>query len=128
MIDKAREILNLWVEKVNVLDIDSIEKMYSGDAQLLPTFSSKTLLGQTEIRGYFNKFTTHSSVVVTLHPNSVSVREMSDSVAVVSGLYCWRIDMDGEDLSFEARFTFVITPNSEHPIRHHHSSQIPRSI
>ncbi len=128
MIESANDILQRWVSLTNKLDVDAITAMYSKDAQLLPTFSSKGLIGNEQIRGYFEKFTNHSSVTVTLHPKSIISRELGDSVSIVSGLYRWEVDMDEELLNFEARFTMIIAPNDKQPIKHHHSSQIPRSI
>jgi hypothetical protein len=124
----AQKILEEWIAEINNLDVSRISKLYSEDAQLLPTFSSKPLIGREEISGYFDKFTKHESVTVELHPNSITVRDLSGGVALVSGLYCWNIDMDGERLNFEARFSFLIVAEDEGPIKHHHSSQIPRSI
>ncbi len=128
MMLSANDILNKWVTLTNELNVPEITNLYSSDAQLLPTFSSKALVGTEPIRGYFKRFTTHSKVTVTLHPNSITIRKMSDTVNMASGLYCWEIDMDDELLNFEARFSMVIVPGDEHPIKHHHSSQIPRSI
>lgn len=124
----AEEILDKWVRLVNTLDVDSIVDMYSDTAQLLPTFSSKTLSGKEGIRTYFKRFEAHSSVVVSLHPKSLLFREIGDGIYIASGLYCWKIDMDDELLNFEARFSFVLKTNDDSPIHHHHSSQIPRSI
>ncbi len=128
MKESANDILQKWVSLTNKLDVDAITAMYSSDAQLLPTFSSKGLIGNTEIRGYFEKFTNHSSVTVTLHPNSIISRELCGTTSIVSGMYRWEVEMDEELLNFEARFSMVITPDDEQPIKHHHSSQIPRSI
>jgi len=128
MWQSANDVLQTWVNLTNKLDVHAITQLYSSDALLLPTFSSKTYHGNSDICNYFQKFTSHSSVTVTLHPNSIAVHDIDNHVSIVSGLYCWEIDMDDELLNFEARFSMVIVPNDEHPIKHHHSSQIPRSI
>jgi hypothetical protein len=44
------------------------------------------------------------------------------------GIYCWRFAVDGEPLSFEARFSYFMDTARPRPILHHHSSQIPRML
>ena len=46
----------------------------------------------------------------------------------MNGNYLWDMVIDGETLSFEARFSYVLDLESPAPIMHHHSSQVPRVL
>lgn len=65
---------------------------------------------------------------IALHEKTLKIQTISQDVYVMSGIYCWRFAVDGELLSFEARFSYVIDFSKPRPIIHHHSSQIPRTL
>ena len=121
-------VLKEWAEHVNSKSLDDLLLLYDEDASLLPTFSNKTLSNIDGIRSYFDKLASHDQLAVNIHEKTVNVQKTSDSSEVITGIYKWELDYDGEVLAFEARFTFSICLGAERPIMHHHSSQIPRAL
>ncbi|MGE9291937.1 MAG: DUF4440 domain-containing protein, partial [Puniceicoccales bacterium] len=63
-----------------------------------------------------------------LHEKTLKIQEVQERIVMLSGIYNWRFVVDEELLNFEARFTYVMDPASAHPILHHHSSQLPRTL
>ncbi len=124
----ARTILNQWIEQVNAGNVDDVVALYADDAALIPTFSARTLRTQAERADYFQNLGSRPNASVALHEPTVHEQRVSDSVSVLSGLYTFRFEVDGQLLTFEARFTFVVDSARPAPILHHHSSQIPRGL
>lgn len=122
------EILNIWMKAVNNGDLDTLMGLYHENAILIPTFSNRILNTRAKILDYFEKLSKREELCVALHEKTVSVHEITSSVFAMSGIYCWRFEVDEEMLSFEARFSFVLDLNSSQPIVQHHSSQIPRML
>ncbi|MHC4886180.1 MAG: nuclear transport factor 2 family protein [Planctomycetota bacterium] len=128
MFENAEAALTAWLDGVNNGDLDTVEGMYSEDAVLLPTFSSRIRRTVAERRDYFEGLAKHENVTVELHDSTLDVHSLADSLFSLSGIYCWTFDVDGETLHFEARFTYTIDITKEAPILHHHSSQVPRGL
>lgn len=122
------KILNKWMEFVNKRDLEKVLYLYNKEAVLIPTFSNRMLNSPAKIRDYFEKLTSRSELSVTLHENTIRIQMISEIIYAVSGIYLWYLSVEDEPLSFEARFSFVFNLNSESPIIHHHSSQIPRML
>ena len=93
------------------------------------TAESNRLLSKTEnIRDYFSKLCTREDLSIALHEKTLNVQSISDNIYSLHGIYCWRFAIDGELLSFEARFSYVLDFSRPKPILQHHSSQIPRTL
>ncbi len=122
------EVLNAWIEAVNTLDIDTILTMYSADHILLPTFSPHMIRDDAATLQYFQQLGTRKGLSVRLHQRTLTEQRLNEDCSVFSGIYTWTFEVDDEPLSFASRFTFVIDLADDKPIRHHHSSQIPRTL
>lgn len=125
---EPKQILRDWMEAVNKKEVEEILSFYSKDAVLIPTFSNRILDTRAKIRGYFEKLGSNDELKVTLHENTVKALKVSENIFALSGIYLWRLSVEGESLNFEARFSFVLDLNLEDPVIQHHSSQIPRML
>ncbi|MGE5350697.1 MAG: nuclear transport factor 2 family protein [Acidobacteriota bacterium] len=125
---KPGQILSEWIEAVNKRDIDNILSFYNRNAVLIPTFSNRILDTPAKIRDYFERLGSNDELKVTLHENTMKVLKVSETVFALSGIYLWRLSVEGETLNFEARFSFVLDLNLQDPVIQHHSSQIPRML
>ena len=119
-------ILKIWVERVNAGDLEGIIGMYAESATLLPTFSPQQAATEAGIRAYFAKLASKPELRVQLHKDTCVVHQLGESVECVCGHYTFSYEADGRIQSFAARFTFVIDAMQDHPIIHHHSSQLPQ--
>jgi hypothetical protein len=125
---KPEQILKEWMQAVNAGDVEALLALYDEKAVLIPTFSNR-LLGQPEkIRDYFEKLSTREELSIALHEKTLGIQQIKDQVHAMHGIYCWRFAIDGELLSFEARFSYLLDMALPHPILQHHSSQIPRTL
>lgn len=125
---EPQQILRDWMEAVNTKEVESILPFYSKDAVLIPTFSNRILDTRAKIRGYFEKLGSNDELKVTLHENTLKMQKVSENIFALSGIYLWRLSVEGESLNFEARFSFVMDLSLDAPILQHHSSQIPRML
>lgn len=121
-------VLRAWVAAVNCGNVDQLVGLYAEDAVLLSTFSAPVLSSPEAIRDYFERLAARPGLSVTLHDRTLRSRPVSETAHVLSGIYCFRFEVDGEPLSFEARFTFVVDVTLPRPIVHHQSAQIPRDL
>ncbi len=128
MFNSPKDILNLWIESINSRNLKNVLGFYDETAILLPTFSNKFFHNPKGIKSYFVKISSHKELLVKLHDNTLTVQDLSNGLYSLSGIYCWRFEVDGEVLNFEARFTFIMNIKKTSPIIHHHSSQIPRML
>ncbi|MGE5500098.1 MAG: nuclear transport factor 2 family protein [Syntrophothermus sp.] len=126
--NRTREILKKWVNSVNSREMETLLSFYDEHAVLIPTFSNRILDTPAKIRDYFERLNSHEELRVSLHENTVKTMQVSEDVYTLSGIYLWKLAIEEEVLSFEARFSFVLNMNSERPIVQHHSSQIPRML
>ncbi len=124
----TRDVLIHWLEFVNAGDAQGAAALYAPDAALLPTFSARALLTHDDRVKYFEMLAGRPQSSVTLHEGTVREFKLSDTAGTLSGLYAFRFELDGQLLTFEARFTYVIDTAQRAPILHHHSSQIPRGM
>jgi len=122
------ELLKIWVQCVNDGELEKLLALYRDDAVLIPTFSNRILDRPEKIRGYFEKLLAREDLCVALHEKTVATHKITDTVFSLSGIYCWRLEVDEELLSFEARFSYLLDLSLPNPIVQHHSSQIPRML
>jgi len=124
----ARNIIDKWLNNVNDNQVEQLISLYNDKAIVIPTFSNRLLDNQKKIRDYFTRLCSREELSIALHNNTLIEQNMKNNLFSISGIYCWRFAVDGELLSFEARFSYLIDLNHEGSIFHHHSSQIPRMI
>jgi hypothetical protein len=125
---KVKHIMSKWLQAVNKGELENLISLYNKKAVLIPTFSNRLLKNPEDIREYFIKLGNRENLSVDLHEKTLIIQKLKDSLYTASGIYCWRFSLDGEPLSFEARFTYIFDLLSASPILQHHSSQIPRTL
>ncbi|MDA8403016.1 MAG: DUF4440 domain-containing protein [Desulfobacteraceae bacterium] len=122
------DVLKEWMTAINNRDIERLLGLYDEKAVLIPTFSNRLLNTPEKIRDYFEKLGSRDELSLALHEKTVIVQSINNDTYGLSGIYCWRFALDGELLSFEARFSYFMDLTLPRPIIHHHSSQIPRML
>jgi hypothetical protein len=121
-------ILERWIEYVNKADLEKVVRLYDEEGTLLPTFSPHSLSTSPQITEYFMQLSTKKNLVVKLHDKTVRRHEVGEGRYVLMGTYSFSYVVDGANLTFPSRFTFVVDVSRESPILHHHSSQVPRAL
>lgn len=121
-------VLKNWMRAVNDGDLEGLLGLYNDKAILIPTFSNRLLSRPEGIRDYFERLCAREELSIALHEKTLTTQAVADGVFAAHGIYCWRFAVDGELLSFEARFSYAIDLGEQKPIMMHHSSQIPRVI
>ena len=125
---KPRHVLKEWMQAINGADVEALLALYDANAVLIPTFSNRLLAKTGSIREYFEKLASRDDLSIALHEKTLHIQLIKDDVYAMHGIYCWRFAIDGELLSFEARFSYVLNLGLPNPIIQHHSSQIPRML
>lgn len=128
MMKTPEQVIKEWMDAVNTADAEALMALYDDSAVLLPTFSNRLLHTPESIREYFERLATREDLSIALHEKTFHIEPVAGNVYALYGIYCWRFSIEGELLSFEARFSYVLDLGREKPIVHHHSSQIPRMI
>ncbi len=121
-------VLKEWMRAVNAGDAEALLALYDEKAVLIPTFSNRLLAKPDSIRDYFVRLSSREELSIALHEKTFHIENISGNVYGMHGIYCWRFAVEGELLSFEARFSYMLDMDRPRPIMHHHSSQIPRMI
>lgn len=124
----TKTTLKSWMQAVNKKDLETLLSYYNEKAVLIPTFSNRILNTPARIRDYFEKLASNEALNVSLHENTIREQKISENIYALSGIYLWRMKVEDEPLSFEARFSFMLDLSLPSPIIHHHSSQIPRML
>ena len=124
----AEEFPLYWAKLINDGRLEDVISLYHENIVLMPTFSPKTIRDEAGVRDYFVQLAARKGLNVKLHENTVNSVSMGNDKFAVNGIYSFEFELEGAMLSFPARFTFVIDLTDEHPIAHHHSSQIPRTL
>lgn len=125
---RPRDVLQEWMLFVNQGDIEPLLALYHEQAVLIPTFSNRLLSKPATIREYFERLGSREELSIALHEKTLIIQPIRDGIHSLCGIYCWRFAIDGELLSFEARFSYLLDLALPNPILHHHSSQIPRML
>ena len=125
---KPEQLLYDWMQAVNKGDLEGLLAMYDENAVLIPTFSNRLLSKTGSIRDYFEKLCGREELSIALHEKTLIAQPVTNDIHAMHGIYCWRFAIEGELLSFEARFSYVLDLARARPILHHHSSQIPRML
>ena len=125
---KPEQILTDWMRGSNNGDLEALIALYDEHAVLIPTFSNRLLSTPQARRDYFARLAAREDLSIALHEKTLLNQDLGDGLFALHGIYCWRFAVDGELLSFEARFSYILDLAREKPIVHHHSSQIPRML
>lgn len=128
MFDQPEQVLQSWLDGINSGNVDRPISLYADNAILLPTFSNKSLVDLKDKRDYFTRLAGYEDLSVVLHDRTLHSQQLSGKLFVLSGIYCWRFEIEGELLNFEARFSMAVDLDQASPIIHHHSSQVPRML
>ena len=120
-----REILASWIAGVNAGDLLGVGALYRKGAVLMPTFSQRILSSPQEIADYFEKLTPGRSVKVVLREETVVTQDEEGPLKVISGIYDWYVEEDGQEKSIAARFSVAMVAGDPAPIVNHHSSVLP---
>ncbi|WP_072681792.1 nuclear transport factor 2 family protein [Arcobacter sp. LA11] len=126
--NKARYILQKWIDSINSADTKKLLSLYNEKAVLIPTFSNRLLDTKEKIKEYFGKVGKKKQLSISLHDNTVITQEIENQIFAITGIYTWRFAIDGELFNFEARFSYLLDISKNSPILNHHSSQIPRTL
>lgn len=124
----AKEFPALWAGYINDGRVEDVINLYADGATLMPTFSPHTVKTREGLVEYFNQLASRQGLEVSLHEKTVDAMDAGNNTYVVSGIYSFRFEVDETLLTFPSRFTFFIDLSSGQPVRHHHSSQIPRTL
>ena len=124
----AATVVTRWMDCVNAGDVAGVTSLYATHAVLLPTFSPHTITTEEQREEYFNSLASRKGLQVSLHAKTLRVTSLSETVKVASGIYRFSFEVDDEPLTFEARFSFAMNVTKPRPIKHHHSSQVPRTL
>ena len=122
------QVLKAWMQAVNNSDLEGLLALYDESAVLIPTFSNRLLSKPDVIRDYFAKLSGREELSIALHEKTLKIQSINKEIQAMNGIYCWRFAIDGELLSFEARFSYLLDFSRPRPIIQHHSSQIPRML
>ena len=122
------QILADWMRGINNADLGLLISLYDDNAVLIPTFSNRLLSTPEARREYFARLGARDDLSIALHEKTLLKQDLGNDVHALHGIYCWRFAVDGELLSFEARFSYAIDLGEQKPIMMHHSSQSPRVI
>jgi hypothetical protein len=122
------DVVRAWIDSVNNLQLETVLALYSADHVLLPTFSPHMIRDDASTRQYFEQLSSRKGLLVRVHERTLTEQVLSENCSVICGIYTWSFEVDDEPLSFASRFSYVIDLTEDQPIRHHHSSQIPRTL
>lgn len=123
-----RQVLERWMACINQADVPGLLALYNPKAVLIPTFSNRILDSPEKLQKYFEVLGSREELSIALHEKTLLIQPYQEELYSLFGIYCWRFAVDGELLSFEARFSYFLDMKEESPIFHHHSSQIPRVL
>ena len=122
------EVLHAWINAVNNKDLEAVLNLYAENAVLMPTFSPHPETTREKLVKYFTTLSERPNLSVTLLERTVITQTLTDSIAVLSGLYKFEFEIDDSLVPFASRFSFVVDLELDHPILHHHSAQLPRTL
>jgi len=125
---EPKQILVDWMHAVNAGNVENLLALYNENAVLIPTFSNRILNTPGKLRAYFETLGSREELSISLHEKTLISQGINEATFTLSGIYCWRFAVEGELLSFEARFTYVLDMSNPRSIMHHHSSQVPRTL
>lgn len=116
-------LMHTWLTAVSSEDANSVARLYSDDAVLLPTLSPRALTTPQDRLDYFKMFTSKPEIQGTVDEEHI---RLLGQTAINSGLYTFTYKEGDKIVSVPARYTFVY---QRMPIGwkiiEHHSSRLP---
>ena len=85
-----REPLNLldqWIQLINIVDIDNLLNLYDSEAILIPTFSDRILNTPEKLREYFESLGTYQDLTVTVHEKTVAIQDLQKDIFLLGYYY-----------------------------------------
>ena len=116
-----KEILKSWGKYFNNANLPCILNLYDTRSILIPTFSSEILSDKRQIKEYFVNAIKQQEVSVEIQYNSIYEQKVGENIYLLNGIYIFKFK---KEKNIHARYTFLINPLSDNPIKHHHSSRI----
>lgn len=126
--NKGLEIVGLWVDGVNNLQIESLLRLYADDFALLPTFAPELITDKTSLKSYFQGLGERPQLRVELDEPSVLCAEAGHKSFAIGGYYSFQFEFDGALKHFPCRFSYIVDLDKTGPIVHHHSSLVPNNL
>jgi len=103
-----------------------VASLYASDAVLEPTVSNEVRTTPAAIEDYFVKFLKMKPVGTI---NMRQIRMLGNDSALDTGVYTFRVTVDGKPRDVQARYTYVYKKvGGEWKILNHHSSAMPEVI
>jgi len=124
----AKDFPAFWAQMINDGRVEETINLYDDGSVLMPTFSPHTVKTRADLTDYFTQLASREALEVSLHEKTVECVQAGETSYVLSGIYSFKFEVDETLLTFPSRFTFLIDLSLEKPIKHHHSSQIPRTL
>ena len=120
---EALNFVDNWLKVVCTHDPQAITSLYASNGVLVGTIAEEILIGNSNVRTYFDMFVTKEPCGVYDTQNVSIVHD----IAIVNGTYTFDLlDDNGEVAPVKARYTFVLVKeNGKLRIATHHSSAQP---
>lgn len=87
MFKTPRDVIEKWMQAVNLGDVKDLICLYDKQAVLMPTFSNILLNTQEKLRSYFEKLGSLKGLSINLHVNTLQTQAMDNERFVISGIY-----------------------------------------
>ena len=120
----AQTNFSLWAQALETQDPQVVANLYDENALFLATRSPEFKKDHTGVIRYFSQFLLRKPVVRIVEEE---VKELSATCYLHTGFYDFDCEIEGQQQTVHARFTFVWEQNEEGDwkIVHHHSSAVP---
>jgi uncharacterized protein (TIGR02246 family) len=121
----ALEVAQAWAAAVNRQDLDGIVSNFAADASFFGT-STKTLISGSEgVRQYFARVI-QAYAPVNVELVQVTVTELSDDSAVITGFDRWKVTVNGAPVEAIGRISMALAVrNGQWRIASFHRSTMP---
>lgn len=120
-VNKAEDILALWVDYFNKADVDNLAGLYNSNSALIPTFAIDTLFDNKAIKSYMKNCINNHDATVKFEQDSIINQKLGNDTYLLSGMYTFPFN-DGDKEQYLSNFTFILDTSSDKTILHHHSS------
>ena len=98
------DAFNIWNDALQTLDPKQVAALYAPGGVLLPTVSNRVRTTNAEIVDYFTQF-------LQLKPrgkiDESHVRLLAPDLGINSGVYTFKLQKDGQEISVQARYSFT---------------------
>lgn len=114
-----------WRAALSSGSAENVVKLYDKDAVLLATLAARPITTQEDRTEYFTKLTSKPKLTATVDEENIKLLDADN--AVVSGLYTFSYEDQGNKVEIPARYSFVYAKNKgKWMIVEHHSSKVPQ--